>query len=49
MLLMWLTVAKRFNPSDRPDVPWPVDPIIGAAHEKGVGVWITTDSDLSME
>jgi hypothetical protein len=39
-------VAKLFDPSEREDVPWPVDPIFGTANAQGVGVWVTTNADL---
>jgi hypothetical protein len=40
-------VPKTFDPSDRSDVPWPVDPIFGTGNFKGVGAWITHGSNLS--
>jgi hypothetical protein len=39
-------VAKTFDPSERPDIPWPVDPIFGTEHSKGVGIWVTSDIGL---
>ncbi|KAL1659612.1 hypothetical protein GGF50DRAFT_119712 [Schizophyllum commune] len=35
-------LAKTFDTSDRPDIPWPIDPIFATEHEGGVGVWVTT-------
>ncbi|KAJ7213843.1 hypothetical protein GGX14DRAFT_444242 [Mycena pura] len=40
-------LCKGFDPSDRPDVPWPVDPIFAQGTKDGLGVWLTPSGDLS--
>ncbi|TRM58346.1 hypothetical protein BD626DRAFT_512260 [Schizophyllum amplum] len=39
-------LAKTFDPSDRPDVPWPVDPIHASTNENGLGIWMTTSGHM---
>jgi hypothetical protein len=38
--------AKRFDPSNRGDVPWPVDPVFGAGHQEGIGLWLAAKSGV---
>lgn len=39
-------LAKTFDPSDRLDVPWPVDPIFAKSNQNGVGIWMATGGRL---
>ncbi|KAL1719369.1 hypothetical protein EV715DRAFT_263376 [Schizophyllum commune] len=34
-------LAKTFDSAQRPDVPWPIDPIFARVKENGLGVWVT--------
>ncbi|KAL1686702.1 hypothetical protein GGG16DRAFT_128492 [Schizophyllum commune] len=38
--------AKTFDPSDRPDVDWPICPIFCQHNENGLGLWMTTAGEL---
>ncbi|KAI5887453.1 uncharacterized protein SCHCODRAFT_02671478 [Schizophyllum commune H4-8] len=40
-------LAKTFDPSNRSDVPWPVDPIFASANRNGVGVWMSVAGDIA--
>ncbi|KAL1689480.1 hypothetical protein GGG16DRAFT_37982, partial [Schizophyllum commune] len=40
-------LAKTFDPSNRSDVPWPVDPIFASANRDGVGVWMSVAGDIA--
>ena len=40
-------LAKNFDPSDRADVPWPLDPIFAQGNKDGLGIWLTTAGSLS--
>ncbi|KAH8834722.1 hypothetical protein DL96DRAFT_1571512 [Flagelloscypha sp. PMI_526] len=35
-------LAKCFDNADRPDVPWPIDPIFAQGNDQGLGIWVTT-------
>ncbi|TRM58114.1 hypothetical protein BD626DRAFT_540207 [Schizophyllum amplum] len=39
-------LSKTFDPSDRPDVPWPIHPIFASANQNCLGMWMTTAGEL---
>jgi hypothetical protein len=40
--------AREFNPDQRPDVPWPVDPVYGIARSDGLGLWVTGSHSVDL-